>query len=54
MSDVEHTGYVRGRDDDRVGRAGRILIRPEITLFFPIKIPFLFDPVRVIRFIQDL
>jgi hypothetical protein len=54
MSDMKHTGYVRGRDDDREGWAGRILMRPEITLFFPINIPFLFDPARVIRFVQDL
>jgi hypothetical protein len=53
VSDVEHTGHVGRWDYNGVGRPGRVLIGPEIFLFLPVKIPFLFDPARVIRLVQN-
>jgi hypothetical protein len=54
MSDVKHTGHVGGWDYNGVRRPGRMFIGPEITLFFPVRIPFFFNPVGVIRFVQNL
>ena len=49
---VQAAGDIRWRNHDAVGRAVCAGLRGEMAFLFPVLVPFLFNGVRVVRFVH--